>query len=242
MSRVKLGRAFITEHHTLKESKTTEQPPSSITTMTTEEKATKAKAKPKTRKPKTHPKYEKMIAEAIIDSKSRTGISRQAIKKYIAHKYPTIPENVLTVQLRLQLRYAGFKTIVLADCKRCHRKSSIFFGSNDFFFLSRLVANGHLIQTKGSYRLSPKIKEQILKGHKTKKPRAKSAEGEKPKKKKAPAEGGVKKTTKKAATKPKKKATPKKSKKAAGMLKSALFISSFRIALLALHFSFTHSF
>jgi histone H1/5 len=153
--------------------------------MTTEEKPAKpAKAAhPKTKKPRTHPKYEKMIAEAIVDSKSRTGISRQAIKKYIQHKYPTIPENILAVQLRLQLR--------------------------------RLVANGHLIQTKGSYRLSQNVKAKITKGRKTRKPRVKSAEGQKPRKKKAPAEGGVKKKTKKASTKAAKKAAPKKSKKAA---------------------------
>jgi hypothetical protein len=73
--------------------------------MSSEEKPAKATKSGKPKKPRTHPKYEKMIAEAIAESKSRTGISRQAIKKFISQRYPTIPDRVLTVQLRLQLRY-----------------------------------------------------------------------------------------------------------------------------------------
>jgi hypothetical protein len=81
--------------------------------MSNEEKPAKAPKSGKPKKPRTHPKYEKMIAEAIVDSKSRTGISRQAIKKYISQKYPTIPDRVLTVQLRLQLRYDTLISIFL---------------------------------------------------------------------------------------------------------------------------------
>jgi hypothetical protein len=52
-----------------------------------------------------HPKYEVMIANAIIQNKHRSGSSLVAITKYIVENYK-IPEEKLKIQLRIALKRA----------------------------------------------------------------------------------------------------------------------------------------
>lgn len=63
--------------------------------------ATKKATKP--RAPPTHPTYKVMIAKAIAEAKSRTGVSRIALAKYIEANYK-VDKATLPVHLRLQLR------------------------------------------------------------------------------------------------------------------------------------------
>ena len=80
-------------------------------------KATKPKKKKNKKGPQNHPKYSKMIGEALVALKDRGGSSRQAILKHIMANYDVgKDEKTVNNHLKMSLR-AGIKNGMLKQSK-----------------------------------------------------------------------------------------------------------------------------
>ena len=142
----------------------------------------------KSKTPAAHPGFTKMITEAIVALKSRTGSSRAAILKYICANYKVETANP-AVNVRISL-----KRMVASGALKMARASGKGAGCY------RVVKVEKPKKVKKAKK--PKAKKPAAKKA-TKKPAAKKA--------KKPAKKATKKpATKKSAKKPAKKAAPKK--------------------------------
>ena len=89
--------------------------------------AKKAKKKKNKKGPQNHPKYSKMIGEALAALKDRGGSSRQAILKYIVANYNVDKdEKVVNQHLKMSLR-AGIKNGMLKQSKGTGASGRTFF-------------------------------------------------------------------------------------------------------------------
>jgi len=167
-------------------------------------------APPKTKKaaPKkeaAHPSFKVMIAKAIAEAKSRTGVSRQAILKYIEANYK-VDKTALPNLLRQQL-----KRLVAAG------------------LLAQPTSGSFKVTDKLKADLKPKKAKKPAAKKVTKKPKKavkKAKKAAKPKKAAAAKKTAAAKPKKAASAKPKKAAAPKKAaskpkKAAAGAKKAA---------------------
>ena len=139
----------------------------------------------KSKTPAAHPGFTKMITEAIVALKSRTGSSRAAILKYIVATYKVEAANP-AINVRISL-----KRMVASGALKMAKASG---------------------KGAGCYKVVKVEKPKKVKKPNAKKPKAKKA-AKKPvaKKAKKPAKKAAKKpAAKKAAKKPAKKAAPKK--------------------------------
>ena len=142
----------------------------------------------KSKTPAAHPGFTKMITEAIVALKSRTGSSRAAILKYIAANYKVENANP-AINVRISL-----KRMVASGALKMARASGKGAGCYKVVKVEK--------PKKVKKAKKPKAKKPAAKKA-TKKPAAKKA--------KKPAKKAAKKpVAKKAAKKPAKKAAPKK--------------------------------
>jgi len=74
--------------------------------------STESTSTKKVKKPSTHPKWEEMIASAIIQLKDRTGSSLPALTKFLSTNFK-VPEDQLRTQLKIALKRGVAKNHLL---------------------------------------------------------------------------------------------------------------------------------
>lgn len=168
-------------------------------------KVAKRKSAGKPKKQANHPKYSKMVKDALTALKERGGSSRQAILKYIVKHFSVgHDERIVNAHLKMALR-AGVKNGTLKQSKGTGASGSFRIGDK-------------------KEKVAKKPKVARAKKPKAKKPKAKKAtKAKKPAKAKKPKVKKAKVAKKPAAAKAKKPKTAKPKKpKAAAKAKKAV--------------------